>query len=134
MADNLNEQQTIFVNTFINESINNGLEHYAAARLAKEAAGYSDNYNVYLILSSDAVQKAIIKACQSHLTLALPKAVSKTTNLLDNPTQDGARRLQETANTIMDRVGLIKVDKQELEIKAPDGVILLPPKTITNKE
>lgn len=127
----LNAQQELFVDVFIEETIVNGTEYFTAARKAKEAAGYAPSIHAYHFLNNSRIAEEITKRCQQIMAMQLPKTVRKVESVLDDPTQAGSRRILEAAAMIMDRAGLVKKDVTELEIKAPDGVVLLPAK---NKE
>lgn len=122
------QQQQIFIDVFVLECLNKGTEYHTAALMAKEAAGYADSVGVWNIMNTEGVKKGIVEACQSYLTSELPKATRKVIELLDDPTKEGSRRILEVASSIMDRVGLIKKESVEMDIKAPDGVVLLPAK------
>ena len=58
-----------------------------------------------------------------------PKAAVAITSSLDDPTQLGIRDRMSAARELLDRTGLIKTEKVQVETSG--GVMLMPPK---NKE
>lgn len=121
----LTEQQEIFVDKFL-EEVFAGTETNLAAVIAKEAAGYSADYKISAILK--VVNDEIVRQSQLRLTMAAPLAIKETTGVLVDPTKDGARRILDAANSIMDRAGISKKEHVEMEIKADSGVVIIPPK------
>jgi hypothetical protein len=57
-----------------------------------------------------------------------PKAVKKVLDVLDNPHKQGAKTQLDAAQSILDRAGIAKRERLEVEVKAPSGLVFLPPK------
>ena len=55
-----------------------------------------------------------------------PKAAFAMVNGIDDPTQLGIRDKMNAAKELLDRTGLIKTEKMQVE--ASGGVMLMPPK------
>lgn len=121
----LTTQQEVFVNTFLTECFA-GTEQHLAAVIAKNTAGYVEEYPLDSILT--VVSHELVRRCQGRLTLAAPKAIAETVGVMIDPTKDGSRRILEAANSILDRVGITKKDHMELEVKAENGIVIIPAK------
>ena len=55
-----------------------------------------------------------------------PKAAVALTSAITDPTQLGIKDKMSAAKEVLDRIGLIKTER--LQVEASGGVILLPPK------
>lgn len=94
--------------------------------LAMKIAGYAKTTrSTYLVrtLAND-----IIELCKTELALNSPKAVIKLIGILDNPTDLGNRERITAIKEILDRAGLVKVDKVEHSGSVPSAIFILPPK------
>ena len=60
-----------------------------------------------------------------------PKAAMAMTHALYDPTELGIRDKMSAAKELLDRVGLVKTEKMQVE--ASGGVMLMPPKAIGSK-
>lgn len=122
----LNDKQQVFVDNFC-ELLDAGVSESDAYAKAKELADYSVNTSRRSILSDDVVE-AIRAHYNQKMVLRLSKASNGLDSLLDDPAQDGAAVLLGAVNTTFDRGGVIKKETKEVVIKAPTGVVVLPPK------
>lgn len=122
------QQQQAFLDKFIQESFE-GTDFTLAANIAKAAAGYSEDYSIDRIIET--VKEELVSRCQGRLAMSAPRAIKELTGILTDPGKDNSKRILEITSTILDRVGIVKREQMELEVKAVNGILLLPPK---NKE
>lgn len=94
--------------------------------LAMKMAGYaSTTRSTYLVR---ALKNDIIELCRTELALNSPKAVIKLIGVLDSPTDLGNKERLSAIKEILDRAGLVKVDKVEHIGNVPGSIFILPPK------
>ena len=94
---------------------------------AKLLAGYSESSSTSDIIKS--LKEEIMDATQLYMSRNAPKAAVAMVSGLDDPTQLGIRDKLSASKELLDRVGLIKTEK--IQVEASGGVMILPPK---NKE
>ena len=97
---------------------------------AKIIAGYSPNSNNNEIIS--ALKDEILEATQTYMAGNAPKAAVAMVSSIDDPTQLGIRDRLSASKEILDRIGLVKTEKMQLE--ATGGVMLMPPKDNSSNE
>lgn len=128
------EQQKTFVRVFLDESAKTG-NYKEAALVARKAAGYSEYSHIRTILGFAGVKDLLMEEVTLELAQKIPKLLFKLEEVVDNPNLPGAKRLIDACSTLLDRCGVVKVDKSEVKVSAPEGVILIPNKNNTeNKE
>jgi hypothetical protein len=120
MGNNLTDQQELFLDLLFSDEFVND------PRGAANVAGYSQKTPIKSIMNG--VKEEIIGRTDLYLVLHAPKSVKNIINVLDNPAQAGAKARLDAAAAILDRAGLSKKERVEVEHKAAPGVILLPPK------
>ena len=120
----MTEQQETFLNALFGEAKGN---HAKAMRLA----GYSENTNPHHILQS--VRQEIIERAELEMAANAPKAVMSMVGVLDDPTELGVREKLMASQQILDRVGLSKVEKINVETNKPVGLFVLPAKKEENE-
>ena len=91
---------------------------------AKRAAGYSDNFPTKELLKS--LQDEIVDAARDHLHHLAAKAAMSMGEVLMTPEKLGNREKLAAAKELLDRVGIVKTEKVDVNIGG--GVILLPAK------
>tara|TARA_R110002020_G_scaffold173397_2_gene364284 strand:+ start:221 stop:592 length:372 start_codon:yes stop_codon:yes gene_type:complete len=91
---------------------------------AKKLAGYSNSVSATVIVNS--LKEEILKATQEYMARNAPKAAVALTSAITDPTQLGIKDKMSAAKEVLDRIGLIKTER--LQVEASGGVILLPPK------
>ena len=91
---------------------------------AKKLAGYSNSVSATVIVNS--LKEEILKATQEYMARNAPKAAVALTSAITDPTQLGIKDKMSAAKEVLDRIGLIKTEK--LQVEASGGVILFPPK------
>lgn len=89
------------------------------ARTAMEMAGYAGR-DVYPLLAS--LKDEIIERAKVYMASHGPKAMFATVGVLDDPTQLGAKEKLAAAEKIMDRAGLTKTEK--VEVDTPNRVVV----------
>lgn len=96
-------------------------------RKAMRQAGYSDTTSVAEIISS--LSEEIKDRANKIILMNAPKAAVRMGELLDKPGMEAGSNLLKTTQEILDRAGVTKKSEPTIsDLKAPGGVILLPPK------
>jgi len=93
---------------------------------AKKLAGYSDNTPTTAIVKG--LKEEILEATQMYMARNAPKAAIAMTHALFDPTELGIRDKMSAAKELLDRTGLVKTEKMQVE--ASGGVMLMPPKAV----
>ena len=91
---------------------------------AKLLAGYSEHSATSAIVAS--MKDEIMEETQLYMSRNAPKAAVAMVSGIDDPTQLGIRDKLGASKELLDRVGLIKTEK--VQVEASGGVMLLPPK------
>ena len=97
---------------------------------AKRLAGYSDNNSTSEIVKS--LKEEILEITQLFMARNAPRAAMSLVDGMVEPTQLGLREKIISAKDLLDRVGLVKTEK--LQVEAHNGLMILPPKDNTDKE
>lgn len=116
----LNERQLKFLEIFFSE------EHFGDALAATKGAGYSENTPPSAVLRG--LREEILERLDLYLVQNSPKALKKVLDVLDNPEAKGNKATMEAAAMILDRAGITKKERQEVTIKAPNGLFFIPKK------
>ena len=121
---NLTDMQEKFLDVLFAEAKGNPRE---AARLA----GYSENSYTKVIRN---LKKEITELAENHLSTHSAQAANRLITLLDEDgtTPQASIRLA-AANSILDRVGIVKKDQLDINMKALHGIFILPAKDGTDK-
>ena len=117
MARKLTDRQKKFLEALFEEA--NG-----SIKDAKIIAGYSPQSNSNEIIQS--LKEEILEATQTFMAGNAPKAAFAMLAGIDDPTQLGIRDKMAAAKDLLDRSGLVKTEK--LQVESSGGVMLLPPK------
>ena len=91
---------------------------------AKKLAGYSETSSTSDITKG--LKDEILEATQMYLARNAPQAAVAIAGSLSNPTELGIRDKLSAAKELLDRTGLIKTEK--VQVEASGGVVLMPPK------
>ncbi len=120
----LTEKQQKFLNCLI--------ETNGDPKRAAELAGYSSG-NFYQVVS--ALKEEIIDLATNVLANSAPEAAFKLVDIMntDQPMPKIGNKLQ-AAQAILDRVGVVKKDRLEVNHNVSGGVFILPEKTIIDVE
>tara|TARA_B100001094_G_C17860521_1_gene637157 strand:- start:64 stop:468 length:405 start_codon:yes stop_codon:yes gene_type:complete len=115
----LSEQQKSFLVALFGEASGN-------ARQAAEIAGYSESYYPELVRN---LKDEIINRAEEVLAAHSPKAALGMINALDEDgSTPGVNIRMEAAKQILDRVGVSKKERIDMNIKQATGIFILPPK------
>ena len=123
VARQLTSKQQIFLNVLFDEAAGN-------VTLAKKIAGYSDSTSTSEIVKG--LKEEIIEATQLYMARNAPQAAVAMAGALIDPTELGIRDKMSAAKELLDRTGLVKTEKMQVE--ASGGVMLMPPKAIVEEE
>ena len=114
MARQLTENQQNFLEVLFDQAAGDVV-------LAKKLSGYSDNTPTRIILD----------ATRSYFARTAPRAAFALGNAVNDPTELGIKEKMIAAKDVLDRAGLIKTDK--VDIQASSSVFYLPPKEGNNE-
>ena len=123
MARKLTERQQKFIDALFADANGN-------IKNAKIIAGYSTNTNNNEIITS--LKEEILEATQTYMAGNAPKAAVAMVTGIDDPTQLGIRDKMSAAKELLDRTGLIKTEK--VQVEASGGVMLMPTKKPTKED
>jgi len=116
MARPLTDQQKLFLEVLFEEA--NG--DFVAA---KKLAGYHPTYPTSSIVKT--LEDEIINATKQFLSRSGPKAAVGLVGVLDDPTQWGVKEKLAAAKDILDRIGVSKTEKIDIN---SNGLFILPAK------
>lgn len=117
MKKELNEQQRKFLAVLFDEAKGDLLT-------AKKLAGYSDSTSTTDIRR--ALKDEIIEATKEYLSITAAKAAVSLGEALNDPTELGLKEKLNAAKDILDRIGVSKTEK--VQVEAPQGLMILPAK------
>ena len=111
--------------------LNNVIETKGNLKLSAELAGYSGNYHQVL----KSLKEEVIDLASDVLARSAPQAAFKLLDVLnsDKPISQANNKLQ-AAQTILDRVGLGKSDRVQVDHNVSGGIFILPEKEILDGE
>ena len=123
MARKLTERQQKFIDALFADANGN-------IRDAKVIAGYSPNTNNQEIIQS--LKEEILEATQLYMASNAPLAAMAMVSGVVDPTELGIRDKMAAAKELLDRTGLIKTEK--VQVEASGGVMLMPTKKPTEED
>lgn len=124
MADRkLTEKQQKFLDVLFEEARGNVVQ-------AKKLAGYSESQYTASIVAS--LKDEILERTNMYLAQNGPRAAMAMVGALNDPTELGIKEKMQAAKEVMDRIGIIKSEK--VQIESTGGVMLLPPKKSEDDE
>ena len=95
-------------------------------KAAAELAGYSPTSYPKVV---QGLKDEIIERAESVLAAHSPKAAISMANAIDDDGSiPGANIRMEAAKQVLDRVGLVKKEKIDINAKVAHGIFILPPK------
>ena len=97
---------------------------------AKKLAGYADSSSTADVVKG--IKEEILDATQMYMARNAPKAAMAMVGGLYDPTELGIRDKMSAAKELLDRTGLVKTEKMQVE--ASGGVMLMPPKMIVEED
>jgi len=115
----LTSQQKIFIDSLFGAAKGN-------PKKAGELAGYAETSYPNIVKS---LKDIIIERAEGVLAMHSPKAVMGLVNAMDEDGMTPAANIRiEAAKQILDRVGLVKKEKIDINAKIAHGIFILPPK------
>ena len=123
MSRILTEKQQMFLNVLF-EGANGDVV------AAKKLAGYSENTQTTEVIKG--LKDEIMEATQLYMSRNAPKAAMAMVIGLYDPTELGIRDKMAAAKELLDRTGLVKTEK--LQVEATGGVMLMPPKQVAKDD
>ena len=123
MARELTERQQKFLDILMDEAGGD-------ITTAKKLAGYSPNTTNREITNS--LKEEILDVTHTYLARNVPKAAMAMVGALHDPTELGIRDKMAAAKELLDRTGLVKTEKMQVEAKG--GVMLMPPKQMDDND
>ena len=120
MTRQLTEKQQKLLDVLFDQA---GGDIGTAIKLARNAEGVSPTQVI------SGLKEEILEATQTYMARNAPKAAVAIVSGVDDPVQLGIRDRMSAAKELLDRTGLIKTEK--VQVEASNGVMLMPPK---NKE
>tara|TARA_R100000781_G_scaffold33124_1_gene24082 strand:- start:97 stop:459 length:363 start_codon:yes stop_codon:yes gene_type:complete len=91
---------------------------------AKKLAGYSENNSTTEIVK--ALKEEIVEITQLYMARNAPRAAMSLVSGMIDPTELGMKEKLNASKDLLDRIGLAKTDK--IQVEAPNGLMVLPPK------
>ena len=121
----MKKELTLKQKTFLDNLVDCG----GNAKQAAELAGYAEGSYTSVVKS---LKKEILDISEGILAQNAPKAALKLVNIIDSdqPIPQANIRLQ-AAQTLLDRVGISKTDKLNLNVEGSNGIFILPAKSET---
>ena len=123
MTRQLTEKQQKLLDVLFDEAAGN-------VTIAKKIAGYADTSSTADIVKG--LKDEILEATQMWMARNAPRAAMSMTGALLEPTELGIKEKMMAAKEILDRVGLVKTEKMQVE--ATGGVMLMPPKAVVEDD
>ena len=117
MARQLTENQIKFLEVLFDEAGGDVVK-------AKKLAGYSDNTPTRLIV--DALKDEIFEGTKTYMSRIGPRAAVAFGQALIDPTELGVKEKMQAAKEILDRAGIVKTER--VEVQSSGGLFILPPK------
>ena len=94
-------------------------------RKAMDAAGYSSATKPHEVYNS--LKEEIKALAEDMLASSSIKAISGIIDVIDQPGQIGAANRLNAAKELLDRVGIVKKEAQQVQVKT-QNIFILPPK------
>jgi hypothetical protein len=117
MARNLTERQKKFLDVLFEEA--NG-----DAVTAKRLAGYAESTPTTDVVS--ALKDEVLERTNLYLARNAPRAAVAMAGAILDPTELGIKEKMNAAREILDRTGIVKTEKMQVE--STNGLMILPPK------
>jgi hypothetical protein len=91
---------------------------------AKRLAGYADSVRTSEVIRG--IKEEIMERTQLYMARNAPRAAMSLVSGMIDPTELGLRDKLNAAKDLLDRVGLVKTEK--VQVEATNGLMILPPK------
>lgn len=119
----LTEQQQKFMEVLFTEAAGDPVK-------ARKLAGYCEGASTKVIMM--ALKEEVIEATQLFMAMNAPRAAMAVISGITDPTELGMRDKLNAAKDLLDRAGLAKTDKIQVETTG-SNIMFLPPKDDTDK-
>ena len=107
--------------------LNNLIETKGDLKLSAELAGYAGNH--YQVINS--LKQEIVELASTVLARAAPKAAFKLVEVMDSDTAMPQANVKlQAAQTILDRVGVAKTERLQVDQNVNGGIFILPEKQL----
>tara|TARA_R110002153_G_scaffold4650_1_gene21898 strand:+ start:110 stop:484 length:375 start_codon:yes stop_codon:yes gene_type:complete len=123
MAKELTEKQRKFLDVLFDEA--NG-----DVTQAKLLAGYAPTSSTSDIVRG--IKDEVLDATQMYMARNAPRAAVAMVSGINDPTELGMREKMTAAKELLDRTGLVKTEKMQVE--ASGGVMLMPVKNVSKED
>lgn len=120
---NKTEMQEKFLNALFTSKEEGGAE--GNLRDAARMAGYSNKTTLYYIVKG--IKKELVERAFSELAMTSPEAIFALKDVMRHPAALGNNEKRLAAREILDRAGVIKVEKIEHKGDG-NAIVILPPK------
>jgi len=121
----LTEMQEKFLDALFGEAKGN-------PKIAGEIAGYSEHSYPKVLRN---LKSQVVERAENYLAVHSAKAATKMVDMLDEDgTTPHANIRMEAAKQILDRIGIVKKDQLDINMKAMHGIFILPAKDGTNQD
>lgn len=117
MAKELTDQHKRFLEVLFTDAGGN-------INQAMRMAGFSEGYSRRSL--TNYLKEEIIEATQLYIAMAAPKAAVAMINAIDDPTELGLKEKMSAAKDLLDRAGLVKTEK--VQVESTGGIMVLPAK------
>tara|TARA_R100001591_G_scaffold104912_1_gene112723 strand:+ start:316 stop:687 length:372 start_codon:yes stop_codon:yes gene_type:complete len=117
LARELTDKQQKFLQVLFDEASGD-------VAMAKRLAGYAEGTSTTDIVTG--LKEEILEATQIYMARNAPQAAVALAGGMLDPTQLGIRDKLSAAKELLDRTGLVKTEKMQVE--STGGVMLMPPK------
>lgn len=120
----LTEMQEKFLDALFGEAKGN-------PKIAGEIAGYSEHSYPKVLRN---LKSQVVERAENYLAVHSAKAATKMVDMLDEDgTTPHANIRMEAAKQILDRIGIVKKDQLDVNMKAMHGIFILPAKDGTDQ-
>jgi phage terminase small subunit len=123
MAKELTEKQQKFLDVLFDEANGDVVQ-------AKVLAGYAPTSSTSDIVRG--IKDEVLEATQMYMARNAPRAAVAMVSGINDPTELGLREKMTAAKELLDRTGLVKTEKMQVETTG--GVMLMPVKNTSMEE
>ena len=123
MTRNLTAKQDKFLSVLFDEADGDVVK-------AKLLAGYSETTSTTEIIRG--LKEEVIEATQLYMARNAPRAAMAMVSGITDPTELGIKEKMSAAKELLDRSGLVKTEK--LQVESSGGIMLLPAKNTSDDD
>lgn len=121
----LTEKQEVFLDALFGQAKGN-------PKIAGEIAGYSEHSYPKVLRN---LKSEITARAENYLAVHSAKAATRMVDMLDEDgTTPHANIRMEASKQILDRIGIVKKDQLDVNMKSLNGIFVLPAKDGINKD